>query len=132
MRPSIALRANCASWPCVLCTLPNTSPESASKACRAPATVWLSTAMMSGLDTGPPSRAVATALWFRVCATVANPKPVLAVPPPVVPPPALPPPVSPPVAATVATGRWIIAGERQEDIVGVIAERRREKGRDCS
>ena len=54
MRPSIALRANCASWPCVLCTLPKTSPESASNACSAPATVWLSTAMMSGLETGPP------------------------------------------------------------------------------
>ena len=61
MRPSIALRANCATWLCALCRLPNTSPESASKACRAPATAWLSTAMINGLDSGPLSSAVATA-----------------------------------------------------------------------
>ena len=36
MRPSIALRANCVSPACALCTLPKTSPDSASKACRAP------------------------------------------------------------------------------------------------
>ena len=50
MRPSMALRANCVCPACVVCTLPNTSPESASNAWRAPSAVWLSTAMTSGLD----------------------------------------------------------------------------------
>ena len=36
MRPSMPLRANCASSACALCTLPKTSPDSASKAWRAP------------------------------------------------------------------------------------------------
>ena len=88
--------------------------------------------MTSGLDIGPPSSAVATALSFRVCATVAKPKAVL-------------PPPRPAAACATATGATttgatttaattasgagsrIIAGERQEYIVGVVAERGREK-----
>ena len=39
--------------------------------------------MISELVVGYLESAVATAGWFRVCATPTNPKPVLAVPPPV-------------------------------------------------
>src|SRR5262249_21306493 len=56
----------------VVCTVPWISPESASNAPSALAPVRLTTACMSGLNSGLRSRAPATAPWLGVCATDAK------------------------------------------------------------